>query len=182
MCCFVRASPASRILEPKITRSREHPRARARPAPLHTKLCQASVPVAARPLFTCVLHQTFGRTRAICCWANSQADVFPSLSSVLSSSRMATKEAKPDGQFCLPPEMAMRHMGPLLVQVRRRCCLISCTTSTLTFVRSFIHSHPHARPHSFIHSRVDALDHIFSDLFTHQPTGYRTHPLIWWRN
>ncbi|CAM9559652.1 unnamed protein product [Ectocarpus sp. 4 AP-2014] len=46
----------------------------------------------------------------------SQADVSSSLSSVLSSSRMATKEAKPDGQFCLPPEVAMRHMGPLLVQ------------------------------------------------------------------
>lgn len=30
---------------------------------------------------------------------------------------MATKEAKPDGQFWLPPEMAMRHMGPLPVQV-----------------------------------------------------------------
>lgn len=31
--------------------------------------------------------------------------------------RMATKEAKPDGQFWLPPDMAMRHMGPLPVQV-----------------------------------------------------------------
>ena len=31
--------------------------------------------------------------------------------------RMATKEAKPNGQFWLPPEMAMRHMGPLPVQV-----------------------------------------------------------------
>ena len=30
---------------------------------------------------------------------------------------MATKEAKPDGQFFLPPDMAMRHMGPLPVQV-----------------------------------------------------------------
>ncbi|CAM9347459.1 unnamed protein product, partial [Hapterophycus canaliculatus] len=30
--------------------------------------------------------------------------------------RMATKEAKPDGQFWLPTEIAMRHMGPLPVQ------------------------------------------------------------------
>eukprot|EP00752_Nemacystus_decipiens_P004206 g3844.t1 len=30
--------------------------------------------------------------------------------------RMATKEAKPNGQFWLPPEMAMHHMGPLPVQ------------------------------------------------------------------
>lgn len=33
--------------------------------------------------------------------------------------RMATKQAKPDGQFWLPPELAMHHMGPLPVQVRR---------------------------------------------------------------
>lgn len=32
--------------------------------------------------------------------------------------RMATKEAKPDGQFWLPPEAATQHMGPLPVQVR----------------------------------------------------------------
>lgn len=32
--------------------------------------------------------------------------------------RMATKQAKPNGQFHLPPELAMRHMGPLPVQVR----------------------------------------------------------------
>ena len=32
--------------------------------------------------------------------------------------RMATKEAKPDGQFYLSPETAMRHMGPLPVEVR----------------------------------------------------------------
>ena len=42
------------------------------------------------------------------------------------SNRMATKEAKPDGQFWLPPEMAMRHMGPLPVQVSLVVLLVFC--------------------------------------------------------